>query len=165
MRKKAKTEVWMIEQMLDWIEAQFGELLKLVPSYIDSYIGCDDMGASCRRYTLVAPAEENNEEEDEENIDEEEQERRVQEYLEREKARVEAEIEEKFKFDEERRKAALAGVHEDGPKARQLSKKELAEINKSRKERSGHRWRKTGPKAHKPTKEEEDKSKKDGKKK
>eukprot|EP00408_Alexandrium_pacificum_P001745 CAMPEP_0171223186 /NCGR_PEP_ID=MMETSP0790-20130122/35648_1 /TAXON_ID=2925 /ORGANISM="Alexandrium catenella, Strain OF101" /LENGTH=263 /DNA_ID=CAMNT_0011689153 /DNA_START=80 /DNA_END=871 /DNA_ORIENTATION=+ len=162
-KKKAKGEVWMVNKILEWVEAHFVDLLRIVPSYVDSYIGCDDMGASMRRYTLVGPAAEEEEEEEEEE-DEEEQERRLKEYLEREQARIEAEFDEKYKTDEGRRKMAEAGMAEDGEKARQLSKAEKAELNKSRKEKSGHRWRKTGSKANKPTKDEEDKSKKDKKK-
>jgi len=162
-KKKGKGELWMVEKTLEWVESHFVDLLRLVPAYVDTYIGCDDLGASMRRYTLVGPAAPEDEDEEEE-VDEEEQERRLQEFLAREQARIEAEIEEKFKSDEEKRRAAEAGMFEDGQKVRQLSKKELAELNKSRKERSGHRWRKTGPKAHKPVKDEDDKSKKDKKK-
>merc|ERR1711974_454672 len=119
--------------------------------------GCDDLGASMRRYTLVGPAPEE-EDDDEEDVDEEEQQRRVEEYVEREQARLEAEFEAKCKTDEEKRKMAEQGIYEEGEKARQLSKKERDELNKSRKERSGHRWRKTGPKSHKPVRDENDKS-------
>lgn len=156
LSKKKKAKTWMVEGILDWIEAKFGDLLRLVPAYVDHYVGCDDMGASMRRYTLVGPAPE--EDEEEEDVDEEEQERRVQEYLEREAARVEAELEAKFEADVERRKLAEQGLHEDGERARQMSKAEKAELNKSRKERSGHRWRKAGSKAHKPVREDGDKA-------
>merc|ERR1719436_1161307 len=115
------------------------------------------MGASMRRYCFTGPAPEGDED-DEEAIDEEEQERRLQEYAEREAARLEAEIEEKCRLDEEKRMLAEKGIHEDGEKTRQLSKKELAEQNLTRKERSGQRWRKTGSKAHKPVREDGDKS-------
>lgn len=165
--KKTKSHMWMVEKILVWVEEHFAELLRSVPSYIDCYVGCDDMGASMRRYTLVGPAApEEEEEEDEEELEEDEQQRRIQEYIEREQARIEAEIEDKVRQDEERRKLAQLGIYEEGSKARQLSKKELAELNKTRKERSGHRWRKTAPRAHKPATEEgADKGKKDAKKK
>lgn len=138
------------------MEDKFGELMRLVPAYVDTYEGCDAVGASMRRYTLVGPAAE--EDEGDEEIDEEEQERRVQEYLAREEARIEQDLEEKMRLGEEKRKMAEAGLLEDGEKARQLSKAEKAELNKTRKERSGARWRKTGSKSHKPVREDEDKA-------
>eukprot|EP00927_Polykrikos_kofoidii_P056683 TRINITY_DN50768_c0_g1_i1.p1 TRINITY_DN50768_c0_g1~~TRINITY_DN50768_c0_g1_i1.p1 ORF type:complete len:296 (+),score=99.42 TRINITY_DN50768_c0_g1_i1:101-889(+) len=157
-KKKGKDEIWMIANILSWVEEKFGDLLRLVPSYVDSYIGCDDMGASMRRYTLIGPAVEE-EEDEEEAEDDEDEEERVREYIERERARIEAEIEEKYQEDEEKRRLAKEGIFVDGEKAKILSKAEKAELNKTRKERSGVRWRKTGAKAHKPEKSEEDKKK------
>mmetsp|Transcript_41763 Transcript_41763/g.87173 ORF Transcript_41763/g.87173 Transcript_41763/m.87173 type:complete len:264 (-) Transcript_41763:7-798(-) len=162
-KKKEEGLVWMVEKTLEWVEEKFGDLLKLVPSYVDSYIGCDAMGASMRRYVHSGPAPPDEDDDEEETLDEEEQERRVQAYLEREQARIEAEVSEKVATAEEKRKMAEKGIYEDGEKTRQLSKKEKDELNKSRKERSGHRWRKTGSKAHKPVVEEG--AKKDAKKK
>lgn len=154
--KKKESEVWALYKTLEWVEAKFGELLRLVPAYVDSYVGCDALGASMRRYTLVGPAAEEDSEEEE--IDEEEQERRVQEYLAREEARLEKEIEDKVRSDEEKRTMAEQGIFELGERARQLSKKEREELNKSAKEKSGNRWRKTGSKSHKPVREEGDKA-------
>jgi len=156
--KKKEGQTWMISSVFDWVEAKFGDLLRLNPAYVDSYVGCDAMGASMRRYCFTGPAPDGGESDDDEAIDEEEQERRLAEYAEREAARIEAEIEAKFQADEEKRKMAEKGIHEDGEKTRQLSKKELAEQNMSRKDRSGQRWRKTGSKSHKPVREEGDKS-------
>merc|ERR1712087_685857 len=157
-KKKEGGEVWMLNSILEWVETKFGELLRLVPAYVDSYVGCDALGASMRRYTLTGPAADGDEDDEEEVISAEEQERRIEEYYAREAARIEAEVEAKAKEDEEKRKLAEKGVFEDGEKTRQLSKKELAEMNQSRKERSGHRWRKTGSKTHKPVREDGDKS-------
>lgn len=151
LNKKADDGRWFVEYILEWVEGKYGDLLRLVPSQVESYIGCDEMGASMRRYVVAEPADEAEEEEDAEDIiDEEEQQRRVAEYVEREAKRLEdqyaaQEAEAAFK-----KKMALEGVEVDGPKSRQLSKKELAELNPSRKEKSGHRWRKTAAKAHKP---------------
>jgi len=156
--KKKKPNMWMVEEICEWVEAKFGDLLRLNPEYVDHYFGCDAAGASMRRYTLVGPAPDEEEEPDEEDLTPEEQERRLQEYLEREQARIEAEIEEKIAADAEKRRLAEKGIFEDGEKARQLSKAEKAELNKTRKERSGHRWRKTGPKAHKPVREDPEKA-------
>lgn len=155
--KKKKAKIWMLESILEWVEAKFGDLLRLVPSAVDTYVGCDDMGASMRRYVLVGDPPEDDDDGKEE-VDEDEQEKRLQEYAEREQARIEAEFEAKMSLDEQKRKMAEQGIHEEGEKARQLSKKELAELNKSRKERSGQRWRKTGAKANKPVREDGDKS-------
>lgn len=162
LAKKTKDQMWMIEKTLEWVESNFSQLLSLVPAYVDNYVGCDAQGASMRRYVLVGPAAEEDEEEDEE-PDEDEEEARIQAYLEREQARIEAEIEDRVKRDEEAKRLAQQGIFELGEKVKQMSKKEQAELNKSRKERSGHRWRKTASKASKPTVDEADKSK--GKKK
>lgn len=157
--KSKAGEVWMVGKIFDWIEAKFGDLLRLVPAYVDSYVGCDAMGASMRRYCFTGPAPDGgSDDEDDEAVDEEEQQRRIEEYAEREAARIEAEIEEKFKADDEKRKLAEKGIHEDGEKVKQLSKKEQAELNLSRKDRSGARWRKTGSKSHKPVREDGDKA-------
>mmetsp|Transcript_57193 Transcript_57193/g.147114 ORF Transcript_57193/g.147114 Transcript_57193/m.147114 type:complete len:266 (-) Transcript_57193:63-860(-) len=155
LKKKDRKQLWQVEKLLQWVEDHFAEMMRLVPAYIDNYEGCDDMGASMRRYTLVGPAApEEEEEEDEEDLTEEEQERRVQEYLAREEARIEAETDAKLAEAEEKRKMAEKGLLEDGEKARTLSKAEKAELAKSRKERSGQRWRKTGSKSHKPEHDE-----------
>jgi len=153
-KKKPAGEVWMIDSAFTFVETEFGKLLRLNPEYVDTYEGCDAMGATQRRYTLVGPAAEEDEDEEEDEVDEEEQEKRVQEYIAREQARLEADIEAKYANDEERKTQALSGINVDGEKAKQLSKKEKAEMNLSRKEKSGHRWRKTGSKSHKPVKEE-----------
>jgi len=154
-KKADKGEIWKVKHILEWVEAKFGELLRLIPDYVDNYIGCDDLGASMRRYTLVGPKADGDDDDEEEDIDEEEQEKRRLEYIEREQARLDAELEAKYKEDEEKRKLAEQGFFEDGAKTRQLSKKELAEANPTRKERSGQRWRKTGAKAHKPVREDD----------
>jgi len=156
--KKKKESTWLVAKTLEWVEENFATLLGLVPAYVDSYVGCDAVGASMRRYALVGPAAEEDEEGEEEEIDEEEQERRVAEYMAREEARIEAEIEEKVRSGEMKRAQAEQGVFEEGQKAKQLSKKEFAELHKTRKEKSGHRWRKTASKTHKPVREEGDKS-------
>lgn len=157
-KKRPKEDTWLIGKILEYVETKFGDLLRLVPAYVDSYVGCDALGASMRRYTLVGPAAEESEEEEEEEVDEEEQQRRLEEYMARESARIDAEIEEQAAAAAEKRDQAAKGIYEDGEKAKQLSKAEKAELNKSRKEKSGHRWRKTGSKASKPVREDGDKS-------
>lgn len=157
-KKRSKADTWAVGKTLDWVESKYVDLLSLVRAYVDTYVGCDAMGASMRRYTLVGPAAEEDEEEDEDVVDEEEQQRRIEEYMKQEEARIEAEIEENIRSGETKRQQAEQGIYEDGPKARQLSKKEQAELNKTRKERSGQRWRKTASKTHKPVREDGDKS-------
>jgi len=154
-KAKPGGSVWMLAKIFEWVEAKFGDLLRLVPTYVDSYVGCDAMGASMRRYTLVGPAAEGDEDDEEEEQDEEEQQRRVDEYIAREQARIEAEFDAKLSSDVERRDMAAKGVFEEGEKIRILSKKEQAEANLSRKEKSGTRWRKTGSKSNKPMRDEE----------
>lgn len=163
--RKSKGSCWKIETMLEWVEGHFAELLRIIPEYVEMYEGCDDMGASMRRYTLVGPAP-NEEEEvgdgvDDDGIDDEENQARMEEYLERERLRIEEAVEEKYKLSEERRKCAEAGIFESGEKVKQMSKKELAETHKSRKERSGHRWRKEASKSHKPVLDEDQKKKRE----
>lgn len=152
---------WLIEETLSWIEAKFGEFLRLLPEVIDSYEGCDDQGATMRRYTLIN-TDAACEYEEEEVISEEEQARRAQAYIEEESARLMAVAEARDKEAAEKRKLAEDGLGEFKPV--QLSKKEKAEMNLSRKEKSGHRWRKTGSKSakHTLTEEQEKKKKKGG---
>lgn len=158
MLAKEGDHVWQLDEIFEWIEAKFDYLLRLVPGYVDHYVGCDNAGASMRRYTLVGPAAEDDNSDDDAGDDEEEQDRRLREYIEREAARVEAEFEEQSKRAEDKRKMAEQGLFEDGEKAVQLTKAQKAEQNMSRKERSGQRWRKTGAKTNKPVREEGDKS-------
>jgi len=163
-KARAAGQSWQVEQILEWIEEKFPDILRLEASVIDNYVGCDDMGASMRRYTIVRPAGEAEEvefDEGEDDFDEEEQERRLDEYIARESARIEAAFGEKEREAELRKKMADDGIFMDGEKPKQLSKKERAEQNMTRKEKSGHRWRKTPSKTSKPVKEE----KKDAKKK
>eukprot|EP00747_Dinoflagellata_sp_TGD_P189150 gnl/TRDRNA2_/TRDRNA2_49113_c0_seq1.p1 gnl/TRDRNA2_/TRDRNA2_49113_c0~~gnl/TRDRNA2_/TRDRNA2_49113_c0_seq1.p1 ORF type:complete len:261 (-),score=78.47 gnl/TRDRNA2_/TRDRNA2_49113_c0_seq1:104-886(-) len=141
---------WQVDKIFSWLESKFVDMCRLKPEYITCYEGVDNEGASCRRYTITAPPGEEDEEVAEEEIDEEEQQRRMEEYIAREQARIEAELDAKDAEAAEKRRLAEQGVFEDGPKAMQLSKKAMAELNPSRKEKSGHRWRKTPSKTHKP---------------
>lgn len=159
LKKKADDSRWFVEYILEWVETKYGDLLRLVPSQVESYIGCDDTGASMRRYVVVEPAEEGDDD-DEDIIDPEEQARRVAEYVAREEKRLQDEYEAQEAEAALKKKMALDGIEVDGPKTRQLSKKEREELNPSRKDKSGHRWRKTASKSHKPTKEEEKAGKK-----
>lgn len=149
---------WAVDSTLEWVENKFGELLRAVPSLVDNYEGCDDEGATCRRYVLVHPEGAQYEEEEDDGVDEEEQQRRAAEYIARESERLMAQAAEKDKEAEEKRKLAEAGLGEF--KAVQKSKKELAAEHLSRKEKSGHRWRKTGAKANKHELTDEQKAKK-----
>jgi len=161
--KKKEGGTWKLELMFDWIEEQFGDLLRLCPQFVDSYVGCDFAGASMKRYVLVEPKGEEDAAEEEPEEDEEELERAHEAWLEAERARIEAEFQDKSELGLERRRQAEQGLLENGEKAKQLSKAEKAELNKSRKEKSGHRWRKTGAKSNKPVVDEDAKAK--GKKK
>jgi len=159
-KKKAGEPAWQVVPILEFVEAKFADLLMLCPEHMQSYIGCDYTGASMRRYVLVQPREEAEEEEEEEEVDEEEEERRRAEWVERESARIEKLYAEQDADATKKRQQAEAGIFEDGEKVKQMTKAEKAEANKSRKEKSGHRWRKTPAKTNKPTKEEEKAAKK-----
>eukprot|EP00041_Stephanoeca_diplocostata_P028916 m.837610 g.837610 ORF g.837610 m.837610 type:complete len:284 (-) comp23461_c0_seq22:3112-3963(-) len=61
---------WELVAMLEFVENSFSALLCSVPDLIESYEGCDDTGASMRRYTIVEEAgESESSEEDKDDTD------------------------------------------------------------------------------------------------
>mmetsp|Transcript_11672 Transcript_11672/g.26581 ORF Transcript_11672/g.26581 Transcript_11672/m.26581 type:complete len:253 (-) Transcript_11672:106-864(-) len=152
--KKGGAEKWRMDAMLKWVETNFDKLMRLVPAAVSTYEGVDASGASCRKCTLIEPTA-TTEVVVEEEISEEEQQRRMEEFVRREAERLVREEAEREAEAEEKRKLALAGMGEY--KAPQLSKKELAALNPSRKEQAGHRMRKTAPRSSKATADEKKK--------
>lgn len=147
-----KAAPWGIIKTLDWVETNFVKLLTLDPACVGVYEGCDDSGATMRRYAIgapVAPAEE-----EEEETDSEEEEAYAQEEIQRQIAALLAEADSpndsggRKKLSDEEIEARKAAAAEMGEKAKMLSKAERAEMNKTRKEKAGHRQAKTGQ-AHK----------------
>mmetsp|Transcript_40150 Transcript_40150/g.92276 ORF Transcript_40150/g.92276 Transcript_40150/m.92276 type:complete len:278 (-) Transcript_40150:32-865(-) len=144
---------WGIKKTLDSVEAKFVELLTLDAECLQAYEGCDENDVSMRRFALVAPAppqEEQDEEgsdeddDDDEGLDEDEL-ARIALLLEE----AEAGMSGKNKLTPEEVEEKRREAEEMGGKQKMLSKKEREELNKSRKERAGHRMAKTGQKAHK----------------
>merc|ERR1712228_130240 len=142
-----KAAPWGIIAAIDWVEANFSKLLLLDPACFSMYDGCDENGASMRRYAIGAPvaaAEEDSEEE----VDSEEEERYAQEELQRRIAELLASTEDggndKKKLSEAEIERRKQEAMEMGEKAKTLSKKEREELNKTRKEKAGHRMAKTG---------------------
>jgi superfamily II DNA/RNA helicase len=148
-----KAAPWGIMPTLDWVEANFSKLLLLDPACVGPYDGCDENGASMRRYALAAPAAPVEEEEEEEDVDSEEEERNAQEEMARRIAELLADTEDsgggRRKLTQEEIDRKKKEAEEMGERARTLSKAERAELNKSRKERAGHRQAKTGPSGRK----------------
>lgn len=138
---------WGIAPTFEYVEANFVKLLLLDPECVGEYEGCNDDGASMRRYAIGAPVVPVSE--DEESSEEsEEDDEAAQEELARKIAELLADDgsgdngKKKLSPEEiERRKKEAA---EMGEKAVMLSKKDRDELNKSRKEKSGHRTAKTG---------------------
>jgi len=46
---------WFMERLLEWIDASFGDFLRLVPELVESYMGCSNTGATMRRFTIIPP--------------------------------------------------------------------------------------------------------------
>lgn len=149
-KNQGKKAPWGIAPTFDWVETNFSKLLLLDPACVGSYEGCDDNGASMRRYAIGPPAKPAEPvEEEEESSDEEEDEAYAQQVLAARIAELMAEAEndgsngkKKLSPEEIQRRRDEAG--EMGEKAATLSKKERDELNKSRKEKSGSRQAKTG---------------------
>lgn len=139
-----KAAPWGIVKTLDWVETNFAKMLTLDPACVGAYEGCDEMGATMRRWAIGAPSAPVEEEEEE--TDSEEEEAYAQQVMQERIAALMAEANatgsKKLSEEEiERRKAEAA---EMGEKAVMLSKAERAELNKTRKEKSGKRTAKTG---------------------
>jgi len=149
-----KSSPWGIMKTVEWVEANFVKLLNLDPACVGAYEGCDDSGASMRRYAIGAPAAPVEEQEEESEEESEEEDDEAAQALAAKVAALLAGADEidastgrkKLTPEEIERKKAEAA--EMGDKAKQLSKAERAEQNKSRKEKSGQRQAKTGQ-AHK----------------
>lgn len=150
-----KADAWGMLKTLEWVEANFAKLLLLDPDCVCPYDGCDENDASMRRYAINVPAavvDEPEEEEGEEDSEDDEvyaqaeMARRIQELLASTDA-VDARGGKKMSQEEIDRKKKEA--EEMGEKAKLLSKAEKAELNKTRKEKAGHRTAKTGASAKK----------------
>lgn len=125
----AERTSWAMVPTLEWVESKFSSLLSLVPDLIEAYEGCDEAGASMRRYTIVAEkydeeaaaaaaaaagvaddgGEGNDEEEFDDGLDDEERARRAA-IVEEKRARkaAEEEAKEREKYAEAERKRILA---------------------------------------------------------
>jgi len=149
-----KAVAWGILQTLEWVEANFTKLLLLDPACVGPYDGCDENEASMRRYAITAPAAPVEEPEEEEDEDSEEDEAYAQEEMARRIAELLASTDAndaggRKKLSEEEVERRKKEAEEMGDKAKQLTKAERAELNKTRKEKAGHRQAKTGASAKK----------------
>ena len=148
--KKGPQGGWLLKRMLKWVEKNYLVLIKLEPSLIEHYIGCDDDGSSMRRFTIVKPEALPAGDDDEENdsTDEEEEARRQEYYRKlmekREKAAEDAA--EKKRIEGERKRAMIESGKIQVFRPKQLSKKEQAELRDAKK-KQGKRMAKTGPRA------------------
>mmetsp|Transcript_152010 Transcript_152010/g.264908 ORF Transcript_152010/g.264908 Transcript_152010/m.264908 type:complete len:275 (-) Transcript_152010:77-901(-) len=160
-----KAAPWGIIKTFDWAETNFSKLLQLLPECVGSYEGCDDSGATMRRFAISAPAAPVEEASEEEEEDEEDDAEAAAEFAARVQAllnsvdEVDSSGKKKLTPEEiEKRKREAA---EMGEKAVMLSKKEREELNKSK---QGKRQAKTGQ-AHRKFEGEGSVSKEDKKKK
>jgi len=139
-----KAAPWGILKTLDWVETNFSKLLLLDAACVGTYEGVDDMGATMRRYAIGAPAAPAEEESE---SDSEEDEAYAQEEMARQIAELMAMTtvtSGSKKLTPEQIEEKKAEAAEMGEKAKLLSKAERADLNKTRKEKSGHRTAKTG---------------------
>jgi len=153
-KKQGKKDApWAISVIFEWVETNFTKMLLLDPDCVGDYEGCDENGATMRRYAIApprAPVEEESEEEEDSEVDEEAEAEMLRKYQE-----LLRELDEpsggggKKKLSPEEIEAKKREASEMGEKAKQMSKSERAEMNKSRKEKSGSRMAKTGPAAKK----------------
>lgn len=161
-----KKSPWGIAATFEWVEKQYVKLLTLDNACLHPYEGTDENDCSIKRYAIGPPPEpveeesEEEEEEDEEEAAQAELAFRIQQLL----LECDGGNQNKKKLSEEEIEAKKAEAAEMGEKGRTLSKKEKEELNKSRKERSGHRMAKTGQ-AHRKFDGEGATSKEDKKKK
>ena len=149
-RKASNDNAACLDAVFVDIEKNYVKILRLVPKAIDTYEGCDSTGGTMRRYN-IPPAETGIEEAEGEEITEEEQAERLRvaaALLQKQVEKEEAEAAEREREAEKKKQMALDGCGEFKPV--QLSKKAMAELNPTRKEKAGHRWRDTAPKASKP---------------
>ena len=148
-RKSSDDNAACLEAVFADIEKNYVKILRLVPKAIDFYEGCDNEGGTIRRYNI--PPADTGIEEVECTITEEEQAERLRiaaELLQKQVDREEAEAAERDRENAKKKQMALDGYAEHKPV--QLSKKAMAELNPTRKEKAGHRWRDTAARNSKP---------------
>jgi hypothetical protein len=46
---------WRLQQTLSWVQKNFDKLLRVIPTYLDWYMGADKNDVSQRRYTITIP--------------------------------------------------------------------------------------------------------------
>jgi len=156
---KKKAAPWGIAPTFEWVAKNFATLLQLDPECLHPYEGCDENDCSMRRYAIGPPAVQAAEEEEDDSEEESEEEDDAEAEAMRE--RLEALLlevdgapggyggEERKKLSPEEIERKRKEAEELGEKCRILSKKERSEMNKSRKEKAGHRLAKTGSKSRK----------------
>ena len=150
---------WLLEKLLRWVASHVEDLLKLDPSLIEMYVGCDAEGNTQRRFTLIEPADEEEEEEERETEAErearEERERQVAanaRAMEERRLQREAEAERQARIDAARKKEiALSGRPSDeaGHRTVQISKKTQQAMLDAKRNKQGVRTAKTGARAKK----------------
>mmetsp|Transcript_1610 Transcript_1610/g.3676 ORF Transcript_1610/g.3676 Transcript_1610/m.3676 type:complete len:277 (-) Transcript_1610:94-924(-) len=142
-----KGAAWGIAATFEWVEANYVKLLMLDAECVHVYEYCDENDMTMKRYAIAPPAPPPGEEEDDESEEESDDYEEDEETL-RRMAALLAEVEDsnsgrkKLTPEEIERKKQEAA--EMGEKARQLTKEERAAMNKTRKEKAGHRLAKTG---------------------
>jgi hypothetical protein len=158
---------WLLKGLVTLVSAKFAQLLQSRPECVEEYQGCDDLGATLRRYMLVPPleasdassrgsasGESDGDSSDGEGSGEEEMDdeaRAFWEAQERRKAEAARALAIKETNDAEARRQEVErlrakGVDVEGPKL--LSKKEQDEAH-ARKRGQGNRLAKTGSRASK----------------
>lgn len=155
---KKKAAPWGVAPTFEWVATNFAKLLMLDAECVHPYEGCDENDCSMRRYAIGPPAAPALEEEEEESEEDSEDEEDAETEAMRERlAALLHEVEHHGGYGgEERKKLTPEEIEQKkreaeelGEKCRILSKKERGELNKTRKEKAGHRLAKTGQKNRK----------------
>mmetsp|Transcript_25325 Transcript_25325/g.55287 ORF Transcript_25325/g.55287 Transcript_25325/m.55287 type:complete len:284 (+) Transcript_25325:64-915(+) len=156
---KKKAAPWGVAPTFEWVATNFAKLLMLDAECVHPYEGCDENDCSMRRYAIGPPAAAPEEEEEESEEDSEDDEDAETEAMRERLAALLQEVEhhghggyggeERKKLTPEEIEQKRKEAEELGEKCRILSKKERGELNKTRKEKAGHRLAKTGQKNRK----------------
>jgi hypothetical protein len=147
--RRSASMVDCLEDLLEWCEASFVELLSSDPVFVSRFIAEKASGGNEWRYCILEPVLKSAAEEEEQELTDEQMAAEAAR-IERELARAAAADAERQAFAAERRRLAEL----EGPKPRQLSKKEQEEL-KAAKRSQGDRTAKSGPRRRKfdPTKD------------
>lgn len=160
---------WLLEKVLGWCEGAYVELLRLDPSLVEQYEGCDDEGRTIRRFAIAEPPPpppepaEGEGGSDSGSSDEGEAAAAAMSAVKldpeaerQERIRVKAQEEAERQYQEMRRKEREENAQDEPVR---IGKKEQERLLQEKRDRKGARTAKTGSKANKANAKERDDAK------